>query len=79
MQESGQTGRGGLPPPPPLRTWLWRSYLRAALVPLLLIELTFVALYFGTSRVVYDRSAKAITEISTEALRDAKMELTVKA
>ena len=71
MQESGQTGRGGLPPPPPLRTWLWRSYLRAALVPLLLIELTFVALYFGTSRVVYDRSAKAITEISTEALRDA--------
>ena len=57
--------------PPPLKRWLWRSYLRAALVPLLLIELTFVALYWGTSRFVYDRSAGAITEISTEALTAA--------
>lgn len=57
--------------PPLLKSWLWRSYLRAALVPLLLIELTFVALYWGTSRVVYDRSAAAITDISTEALRAA--------
>lgn len=57
--------------PPPLKAWLWRSYLRAALVPLLLIELTFVGLYWGTSRVVYDRSASAITDISTAALADA--------
>ena len=57
--------------PPPLKRWLWRSYLRAALVPLLLIELTFVALYWGTSRFVYDRSASAISEISTEALTAA--------
>ncbi len=57
--------------PPPLKAWLWRSYLRAALVPLLLIELTFVGLYWGTSRVVYDRSATAITDISTAALGDA--------
>ena len=62
---AGRDERG----PPPLKTWLWKSYLRAALVPLLLIELTFVGLYWGTSRVVYDRSASAITEISTEALR----------
>lgn len=57
--------------PLPLKTWLWRSYIRAALVPLLLIELTFVGLYWGTSRVVYDRSAEAVRRISTEALRDA--------
>lgn len=57
--------------PPPLKAWLWRSYLRAALVPLLLIELTFVGLYWGTSRVVYDRSADSITDISTAALGDA--------
>lgn len=57
--------------PPPLKAWLWRSYLRAALVPLLLIELTFVGLYWGTSRVVYDRSSVAITDISTAALGDA--------
>ncbi len=68
MQDAaGRAGRG----PPPLKTWLWRSYLRAALVPLLLIELTFVALYWGTSRFVYDRSAAAITDISSEALRAA--------
>ncbi len=66
MQNGAGRERRG---PPPLKTWLWQSYLRAALVPLLLIELTFVGLYWGTSRVVYDRSATAITEISTEALR----------
>lgn len=59
--------------PPPLKAWLWRSYLRAALVPLLLIELTFVGLYWGTSRVVYDRSADTITDISTAALADAAL------
>lgn len=68
MQDGADTEKRG---PPPLKKWLWRSYLRAALVPLLLIELTFVALYWGTSRFVYDRSATAITEISTEALRAA--------
>lgn len=68
MQGADSRGKRG---PPSLKNWLWRSYLRAALVPLLVIELTFVALYWGTSRVVYDRSATAITEISTDALRGA--------
>lgn len=57
--------------PLPLRSWLWKSYIRAALVPLLLIELTFVGLYWGTSRVVYDRGAQAVTKLATEALTDA--------
>jgi len=57
--------------PVPLKTWLWRSYLKAALVPLLLIELGFVAIYWVTSQVVYDRSAAAISQISTETLHDA--------
>lgn len=69
MQNAAEmTGQGK---PLPLKSWLWRSYLRAALVPLLLIELTFVALYWGTSRVVYDRSAATVTDISTAALDDA--------
>lgn len=59
--------------PLPLRTWLWKSYVRAALVPLLLIELSFVGLYWGTSRVVYDRSADAVTKLATEALFDAAL------
>lgn len=57
--------------PLPLRSWLWKSYIRAALVPLLLIELTFVGLYWGTSLVVYDRGAEAVTNIATDALTDA--------
>ncbi|ESW61225.1 MAG: ATPase [Rhodobacter sp. CACIA14H1] len=57
--------------PQPLKTWLWRSYVRASLVPLLLIELSFIAIYWFTSQVVYDRSAAAITKISTEAVREA--------
>jgi signal transduction histidine kinase len=68
MQDAQGNGMQG---PPLLKAWLWRSYLRAALVPLLLIELVFVVLYWGTSRAVYDRSAAAMTEISTEALRAA--------
>lgn len=57
--------------PLPLRSWLWKSYIRAALVPLLLIELTFVGLYWGTSLVVYNRGAEAVTKLATDALTDA--------
>jgi len=57
--------------PVPLKAWLWRSYVKAALIPLLLIEFGFVAIYWGTSQVVYDRSAAAITRISTDGVRDA--------
>lgn len=57
--------------PLPLSHWLWRSYLRAALIPLLLIELSFVAVYFVTTNVVYERSADAVRDIATETLADA--------
>ncbi|SDE35926.1 sensor histidine kinase [Rhodobacter capsulatus] len=57
----------------PLKAWLWRSYVKAALIPLLLIEFGFVAIYWATSQVVYDRSAAAITRISTDTVRDAAL------
>lgn len=57
--------------PLPLSRWLWRSYLRAALVPLLLIELSFVAVYFVTTNVVYERGAETVRTIATGALADA--------
>jgi len=59
--------------PQPLKTWLWRSYVRAALVPLLLIELSFLGIYWGTSQVVYDRGATAVTAISTGAVQQASI------
>jgi signal transduction histidine kinase len=57
----------------PLAKWLWRSYIRAALLPLLLIELSFVAIYWATGQVVYDRSADVITRISTQSLRETSV------
>lgn len=60
-------------PPLPLRKWLWKSYIRAALVPLLLIELTFLGVYWGTSHVVYERGADAVTKLATDALTDAAL------
>jgi hypothetical protein len=60
-------------PPLPLRKWLWKSYIRAALVPLLLIELSFIGLYWGTSRVVYERGADVVTKLATDALTDTAL------
>lgn len=59
--------------PLPLRRWLWRSYLRAALVPLLLIELGFLATYWATTNLVYDRGAEVVTRISTGAIADTAL------
>ena len=59
--------------PLPLSRWLWRSYLRAALVPLLLIELSFVVIYFVTTDVVYERSAETVRGMATDALADAAL------
>ncbi|BAU28809.1 Cache sensor hybrid histidine kinase [Aneurinibacillus soli] len=33
-------------PPIPLFRWIWKSYIRTALIPLVLVELLFVGLYF---------------------------------
>ncbi len=55
----------------PLKKWLWNSYISAALIPLLLIELTFLAIYWGTGEFVYKRGAQAVTDLSQAALSDA--------
>ncbi|OYU62524.1 MAG: ATPase [Bradyrhizobium sp. PARBB1] len=57
--------------PLPLSRWLWRSYLRSALVPLLLVELSFVVIYFVTTNVVYERGAETMRGMATDALADA--------
>lgn len=48
----------------PLRTHLWRSYLQSALIPLLVIELTFVAVYWVSSLVVFDRNMGTAANLS---------------
>ena len=54
----------------PLSKWLWGSYLRAALIPLLVIELTFLLLYWSSNQFIYERKVDLITSLSTEELRN---------
>lgn len=55
----------------PLRRWLWVSYLSAALAPLLMIELSFLGIYWGTAQFVHDRSTAAVIDLSQSILEDA--------
>jgi signal transduction histidine kinase len=48
----------------PLRRLLWRSYLRTSLIPLLVIEVGFLATYWVSETVVYRKNMEAISELS---------------
>lgn len=52
----------------PLAKWLWRSYLRAALIPLLVIELSFLGLYWAANQFTYARKIDVVSELSTREL-----------
>ncbi len=52
----------------PLSRWFWRSYLRAAVIPLLVIELTFLLVYWASTQITFDRNVTAISEISRDEL-----------
>lgn len=62
-----QKGTGGSRP---LERQLWRSYLHAAIIPLLLIELTFLAIYWVSSSTTYDRNVETVSKVSREYLAD---------
>lgn len=62
-----------LPPSPhtaSLQIWHWRSYLRAALIPLLVIELSFLGTYWISSEIVYSQNADTVSELSHRYLGD---------
>jgi signal transduction histidine kinase len=52
----------------PLARRLWRSYLRTALVPLLLVEAVLVGVYLATSAYVAQRTASAMQIMADDAL-----------
>lgn len=54
----------------PITKWLWRSYVRAAIVPLLVVEVSFLAIYWLGSGVIYSENVEAVGEISTDYLSD---------
>ena len=54
----------------PLARWLGRSYLRAAIIPLLLIELSFLLIYWVSANFTYQKNVEAVGQISKNYLTD---------
>lgn len=54
----------------PFKHWLWRSYARTAVIPLLCIELAFLAVYWIGNQVMYQRNLSAMTEVSAQYFED---------
>jgi len=52
----------------PLATWLWRAYLRSALIPVLAIELTFLALYWASTAITFEQNSEAIGNLARDSL-----------
>ncbi len=52
----------------PLFRWIWRSYLRTALVPLLLVELSFLVAYFVSNIIVRERNIEVIRHTADDEL-----------
>ena len=51
-----------------LLSWVWRSYVRNALVPLLLVELLLVAAYLASHAWSLRRHVEALREVAREEL-----------
>ena len=54
----------------PLERWLWRSYLRSAILPLLFIEITFLCIYLISNALVYKENVSAVSTVSNQFLQD---------
>ncbi|MCX7596993.1 MAG: hypothetical protein N2235_25255 [Fischerella sp.] len=55
--------------PTSLLQWVWRSYFRTALIPLLLVEVVFVVIYLVTNHLATQENITAVRAIATDELR----------
>ncbi|MGB4948195.1 MAG: ATP-binding protein [Candidatus Competibacter denitrificans] len=53
----------------PLLKWVWRSYFRAALMPLLLVEVVFVIIYLTANHLATQENIETVRTIATDELR----------
>jgi len=53
----------------PLLRWIWRSYLRASLIPLLLVEVGLVAVYLLSTSFSRDENVAALQQLADAELR----------
>jgi len=56
--------------PEPLHRWLWKSFLVAAIIPLLVIELSFLAIYWVSNELVHRHNVDAVRNLSYSFLDD---------
>lgn len=54
----------------PLRAWLWWSYVRTALVPLVVIEISFLAIYWLSISAIYQGNVASLRKVSREFLSE---------
>ena len=52
-----------------LLQWVWRSYFRAALIPLLLVEVVFITIYMAANHLATQENIAAVREIAGDELR----------
>ena len=62
--------------PIPLVRWIWRSYFRASLIPLLIVEVALISLYFISNEITNRENIQAIRtvaeqDVATTAMREA--------
>ena len=53
----------------PLWHWVWHSYFRAALVPLLLVEIVFIAIYLLANLSATEQNQQAVRTLADDELR----------
>ncbi|MDQ7015554.1 MAG: response regulator [Gammaproteobacteria bacterium] len=53
----------------PLLRWIWRSYLRASLIPLLLVEVGLVVVYLLSASFSRDENVAALQQLADEELQ----------
>lgn len=54
----------------PVAKWLWKSYVQAAIIPLLVVEASFLAVYWLGSSSIYKENVAAVGDISSTYLSD---------
>lgn len=53
-----------------LQDWFWRALFRSAIIPLLVIELSFLTVFYFSGRLSYDTNINTVQQISHTYLQD---------
>jgi signal transduction histidine kinase/CheY-like chemotaxis protein len=56
-------------PTPSLFQWVWQSYFRTALIPLVLVEVLFIAIYLAANHLATQENIIAVRAIASDELR----------